>query len=117
MYGNRPTQAQIAPQAQQQMALAQALRGGQGLTQPTPPFNPQAMGGMPNFTPGAGLPPQAQATLPPQAMGAQAGLAPMGRPSGVGMPPQAMGGQRPPMPTQARMPTMPSQVPMGRGRR
>lgn len=91
MYGNRPQQAQIAPQAQQQMALAQALRAGPGPQMGGMP--PQAMGqppmGRPAFTPGAGLPPQAQATLPPQ----------------------AMGGQRPPMPT------MPPQVPMGRGRR
>jgi hypothetical protein len=101
--------------------MAQALRAGPGLTQPTPPFNPQAMGGMPNFTPGAGLPPQAQATLPPQAMGGgMPGFTP-----GAGLPPQAqatlpaqaMGGMRPAMPTQARMPTMPPQVPMGRGRR
>jgi hypothetical protein len=64
------------------------------MTRPDQAMN-QGMGnaGMLDFTPGAGLPSQAQATLPPQAMGAQAGLAPMGRPSDPNLPPQAMGGQ------------------------
>jgi hypothetical protein len=111
MYRNRPmpSQARVAPQAQQQMALAQALRSGG-----SPPFNPQGVPPQrPVFTPGVGLPPQAQATLPPQAMGGMRPPMPQQRPP---MPQQSMG--MPPQATPPQMPTgMPSQARNQFGRR
>ena len=121
-----PAPAPMTPD--RQTALIQALRGfnpqqgGCAPPTPTPPYNPgggappmpalppQAMGGgMPNFTPGAGLPPQAQASLPPQAMGGARPTPPvMPAPmAGVGV-----GGTPTP-----NSPIMPAQVPAGRGRR